>query len=60
MTSDHWFIDALGELVEEAKRDGSPNVLTGLRSAVEIFIAEANLNEKQVQLARDLIAVNTL
>ena len=59
MSIDHWFIDALAEMVEEAKSDCSPNVLAGLSTTIETFCAEAGFNEEQIQAVRNLTATNT-
>ncbi|WP_170565431.1 hypothetical protein [Ruegeria atlantica] len=53
---DHWFIDAIAELVSEADNDLTSNALAGLSTVIEVFCAESNFDEEQIQTIRDLIA----
>ncbi len=60
MSTDHWFIDALVDLVEKANSECSPNVLAGLSTAIEVFCAEAGFSEEQVRMVKDLTDADTL
>lgn len=59
MSTKHWFVQALAEIVEEAKDEGSKNALCGLRTALEIFLEEAKLNADDREAVQELILENT-
>lgn len=55
MHNNHWFIDAIAELVEEQKNKGAKNALLGLRTAIEVFCMESNFDDKQVKAIHELM-----
>lgn len=59
MSNSHWFIETLSELVDEAKKNKSKNILLGLGYTLEVFCEEAGLSEEQIQKTRELVSLDT-
>lgn len=59
MSSSHWFIQALSELVYEAKKEKSRNVLLGLGQALEVFCVEAGFSAEEIHSMRELVSMDT-
>ncbi|WP_298855734.1 hypothetical protein [uncultured Ruegeria sp.] len=59
MSTKHWFVEALAEIVDDAKAEGSKNTLCGLRTALEIFLDEATLTADDRAEVQNLILENT-
>lgn len=60
MSTDQGFIDALADLIEDANSECSSNVLAALRTAIEVFCAEAGFSEEQARIVKDLTDADTL
>ena len=59
MKNSHWFVTAVSEMVDDAKRNNHHNVLSGLRTALSVFCDEACLTEEEKNLVNALMQENT-
>ncbi|MBO9410801.1 MULTISPECIES: hypothetical protein [unclassified Ruegeria] len=59
MSTGHWFVEAISEMVDYAKAEGSKNTLCGLQTAFEVFLEEATVTEAEKAIVRNLIQENT-
>lgn len=59
MSSRHWFVEAIVEMVDYAKAEGSKNTLCGLQTAFEVFLEEATITEEEKAVVRKMIHDNT-
>ncbi|WP_170765452.1 hypothetical protein [Ruegeria lacuscaerulensis] len=59
MSTNHWFVEAITELVANAKAEGSKNTLCGLQTAFEVFLEETAITEVDKDRVRKMIRENT-
>ncbi|WP_170400733.1 hypothetical protein [Ruegeria arenilitoris] len=59
MKNNHWFVAAVSEMVDDAKRDNLFNVLNGLRTALSVFCDESDLTEEEKKVVYALMQENT-
>ncbi len=59
MKTNHWFVAAVSEMVDDAKRDNLFNVLSGLRTALSVFCDESGLTEEEKKTVYALMQENT-
>ena len=59
MKNSHWFVTAISEMVDDARRNNHHNVLNGLCTALSVFCDETGLTEEEKNLVNALIQENT-
>lgn len=47
MKNSHWFVTAISEMVDDARRNNHHNVLNGLCTALSVFCDETGLTEEE-------------
>ncbi|WP_152563360.1 hypothetical protein [Ruegeria halocynthiae] len=59
MKYNHWFVTAVSEMVDDAKRNNHHSVLCGLRTALSVFCDEVGLTDEERKLVNTLMQENT-